>query len=183
MLEGLCCDHLEPVGPPDGVPERGLAVQALLVFGEAREVASPDRSRVLLRGPGVDEELPVGPQYPGDGGQEATEVEVVNAVERGDQVLAQLLRADLLPEAWIAPAEVRQLRALLRHRVALVRLCTGLRNRIHAVTADHGFDRPDASWTGTYWTGPGRAGLPLASTSRIFFRSDYACWLSPLPVA
>ncbi len=30
-------------------------------------------------------------------------------------ILAQLLRADLLPEAWIAPPEVRQLRALLRH--------------------------------------------------------------------
>ena len=36
--------------------------------------------------------------------------------------LAQLLRADLLPEAWIAPPEVRQLRALLRHRAGLVRL-------------------------------------------------------------
>ena len=55
--------------------------------------------------------------------------------------LAQLLRADLLPEAWIAPLQVRQLRALLRHRVALVRLRTGLRNQIHAVTADHGYDR------------------------------------------
>src|SRR5829696_9454357 len=54
-------------------------------------------------------------------------------------ILAQLLRTDLLPEAWIAPAEVRQLRALLRHRVALVRLGTRLRNRIHAVTADHGY--------------------------------------------
>jgi Transposase len=31
-------------------------------------------------------------------------------------ILAQLLRADLLPEAWIAPPKVRQLRALLRHR-------------------------------------------------------------------
>jgi transposase len=31
--------------------------------------------------------------------------------------LAQLLRADLLPEAWIAPLHVRQLRALLRHRL------------------------------------------------------------------
>jgi Transposase len=39
-------------------------------------------------------------------------------------ILAQLLRADLLPEAWIAPPAVRQLRALLRHRVALVRLRT-----------------------------------------------------------
>jgi transposase len=36
--------------------------------------------------------------------------------------LAQLLRADLLPEAWIAPQATRDLRALLRHRAALVRL-------------------------------------------------------------
>ena len=72
-------------------------------------------------------------------------------------ILAQLLRADLLPEAWIAPKEIGELRALLRHRVALVRLGTRLRNRIHAVVADHGHDRPDAFWTGAYWTGPGRA--------------------------
>ena len=36
-------------------------------------------------------------------------------------ILAQLLRADLLPEAWIAPPEVRQLRALLRHYPRLAR--------------------------------------------------------------
>ncbi len=40
------------------------------------------------------------------------------------RTLAQLLRADLLPEAWIAPQPVRDLRALLRHRVSLVRLST-----------------------------------------------------------
>jgi transposase len=67
-------------------------------------------------------------------------------------ILAQLLRADLLPEAWIAPPEVRQLRALLRHRVQLVRLRTLLRNRIHAVLADHGYGRPEGCWSG-----PGRA--------------------------
>jgi hypothetical protein len=66
-------------------------------------------------------------------------------------ILAQLLRADLLPEAWIAPAKVRQLRALLRHRISLVRLATQARNRIHAVAADHGYDR-----SASYWTGPGR---------------------------
>ena len=69
-------------------------------------------------------------------------------------ILAQLLRADLLPEAWIAPPQVRQLRALLRHRIQLVRLRTLLRNRIHAVLADHGHDRPAG-----YWSGPGRAWL------------------------
>jgi transposase len=79
-------------------------------------------------------------------------------------ILAQLLRADLLPGAWIAPAEVRQLRALLRHRASLVRLGTSLRNRIHAVAADHGYDR-----SASYWTGPGRgwlAGLDLPAASR-----------------
>src|SRR6202020_2059855 len=79
-------------------------------------------------------------------------------------ILAQLLRADLLPEAWIAPAQVRQLRALLRHRASLVRLGTRLRNRIHAVAADHGDDR-----RASYWTGPGRgwlAELELPAASR-----------------
>jgi transposase len=78
--------------------------------------------------------------------------------------LAQLLRADLLPEAWIAPAEVRQLRALLRHRAGLVRLGTQQRNRIHAVVADFGYDR-----SGSYLSGPGRgwlAGLDLPGVSR-----------------
>jgi transposase len=79
-------------------------------------------------------------------------------------ILAQLLRADLLPEAWIAPVGVRQLRALLRHRASLVRLRTQLQNRIHAVAADFGYDR-----TGSYWTGPGRgwlAELDLPAASR-----------------
>ena len=79
-------------------------------------------------------------------------------------ILAQLLRADLLPEAWIAPPQVRQLRALLRHRASLVRLGTQQRNRIHAVAADHGYDR-----SASYWTGPGRgwlAELDLPAASR-----------------
>ena len=79
-------------------------------------------------------------------------------------ILAQLLRADLLPEAWIAPPPVRQLRALLRHRAQLVRLRTLLRNRIHAVLADYGHDRP-----GGCWSGPGRewlASLELPAVSR-----------------
>jgi transposase len=82
----------------------------------------------------------------------------------GAAILAQLLRADLLPEAWIAPPGVRQLRALLRHRIQLVRLRTLLRNRIHAVLADHGHDRPAGCWSG-----PGRAwlgSLPLPPVSR-----------------
>jgi transposase len=86
-------------------------------------------------------------------------------------ILAQLLRADLLPEAWIAPPQVRALRALLRHRVALVRVRTRLRNRIHAIVADNGYDRP----AGEYWTGPGRAWLArleLPAVSRELVEDD-----------
>ena len=88
-------------------------------------------------------------------------------------ILAQLLRADLLPEAWIAPPQVRQLRALLRHRARLVRLRTLLRNRIHAIVADHGHDRPH----GGYWSGPGRAwlaSLELPAVSREVIDDDLA---------
>ena len=87
-------------------------------------------------------------------------------------ILAQLLRADLLPEAWIAPPPVRQLRALLRHRAQLVRLRTLLRNRIHAVLADHGHDRP-----GGCWSGLGRAwlaSLELPAVSREVIEDDLA---------
>src|SRR5256714_12279048 len=87
-------------------------------------------------------------------------------------ILGQLLRADLLPEAWIAPPPVRQLRALLRHRVQLVRLRTLLRNRIHAVLADHGHDRPAGCWSG-----PGRAwmaSLQLPAVSRELAGDDLA---------
>jgi len=87
-------------------------------------------------------------------------------------ILAQLLRADLLPEAWIAPPPVRQLRALLRHRAQLVRLRTLLRNRIHAVLADHGHDRACGCWSG-----PGRAwlaSLPLPAVSREVIEDDLA---------
>jgi transposase len=68
--------------------------------------------------------------------------------------LAQLLRADLLPESWIAPQQVRDLRALLRHRASLVRLSSSLKNRVHAVLADRGIGEDRG-----LWTGPGRAWL------------------------
>jgi transposase len=52
--------------------------------------------------------------------------------------LAQLLRTDLLPEAYIAPRELRDLRDLLRHRVALTHMRSALKNRVHALIARQG---------------------------------------------
>jgi transposase len=58
------------------------------------------------------------------------------------KTLAHLLRADLLPEAYIAPRELRDLRDLLRHRVALTRMRSALKNRVGAILARQGIQRP-----------------------------------------
>jgi transposase len=58
------------------------------------------------------------------------------------------------PRPWIAPPEIRDLRALLRHRASLVRLATGLKNRVHAVLADRGIPARSG-----LWAAPGRAWL------------------------
>src|ERR687883_119096 len=52
--------------------------------------------------------------------------------------LADLLRMGRLPEAWIAPPPVRELRELVRHRAKLVALRSGLKAQVHAVLAKQG---------------------------------------------
>src|SRR5438093_5073512 len=68
------------------------------------------------------------------------------------RTLAHLLRADLLPEAYIAPRELRDLRDLLRHRVALTRLRTSLKNRVSAILAKNGIARPYSDLFGSAGT-------------------------------
>ena len=57
-------------------------------------------------------------------------------------ILAHLLRADLVPAAYIPPREIRELRELLRYRAALVRLQTMVKNRVHAILLKHGYQCP-----------------------------------------
>jgi Transposase len=52
--------------------------------------------------------------------------------------LADLLRMGRLPEAWIAPPEVRELRELVRHRAKLVTVRSGFKAGVHAVLAKQG---------------------------------------------
>jgi transposase len=75
-------------------------------------------------------------------------------------ILAQLLRTDLLPEARIAPPAIRQLRAVLRHRIQLVR---------HPAAHPRGTRRPRPAPGEGLLERPGRewlAGLPLPAASR-----------------
>src|ERR671932_1997004 len=79
--------------------------------------------------------------------------------------LADLLRMGRLPEAWIAPPEVRELRELVRHRAKLVALRSGLKAQVHAVLAKQGVRLRVSDLFGV----AGRAlleGVPLDPVSR-----------------
>lgn len=52
--------------------------------------------------------------------------------------LADLLRMGRLPEAYLAPPAVRELRELVRHRAKLVALRTGLKAQVYAVLGKQG---------------------------------------------
>jgi transposase len=58
--------------------------------------------------------------------------------ERDAADLADLLRMGRLPEAWIAPRDVRELRELTRYRAKLVNMRTSCKDQMHAVLAKLG---------------------------------------------
>jgi transposase len=62
--------------------------------------------------------------------------------ERDAADLADLLRMGRLPEAWVAPPDVRGLREAVRHRCKLVALRSGLKAQVHAVLAKQGVRVP-----------------------------------------
>jgi transposase len=71
-------------------------------------------------------------------GVEAYTYRRVKNDERDAADLADLLRMGRLPEAWIAPPEIRELRELTRYRDKLVKLRTSVKDQVHAVLAKLG---------------------------------------------
>lgn len=59
--------------------------------------------------------------------------------------LARLLAAGLVPEVWVPPKEVRELRMLVTHRQRLIRQRTQARNRLHSVLHRHNLSLPDGN--------------------------------------
>jgi transposase len=57
---------------------------------------------------------------------------------RDATALANRLRQNDLPESWIAPPEVREMRELVRYRAKLTALRTSAKAQVHAVMAKHG---------------------------------------------
>jgi transposase len=63
--------------------------------------------------------------------------------------LADLLRMGRLPEAWIAPHQVRELREITRYRIKLVKLRTSCKDQVHGVLAKLGIPVPCTDIFGT----------------------------------
>jgi transposase len=61
------------------------------------------------------------------------------------EILAHLLRADLIPTAYAPSKETRALKRVLRQRLFLVQLCTMVKNRIRALLAQHQVQLPEVS--------------------------------------
>lgn len=54
------------------------------------------------------------------------------------KALAELLKADYLPTSYKAPEDINDARILIRHRAYLVRMRTGVKNRIQGICARNG---------------------------------------------
>jgi transposase len=98
---------------------------------------------------------------------------IAAARPKNDRVDAErlllLLRGDLLPRGWIPPRDLREAREPLRHRVSLVWVRTGIKNRLLALLTRRNV-RPTRSKG--WWTDRGRQDLqplllsPIPSTIR-----------------
>jgi len=97
--------------------------------------------------------------------------------------LARLLAANLIPEVWVPPQPVRELRALIAHRTRLVRTRTTARNRLHSVLHRHNLLPPEGglfSETNRSWWQQ----LKLSPIEQLRVRQDLALleFLDPLIV-
>jgi transposase len=87
--------------------------------------------------------------------------------------LARLLAADLIPEVWVPPQEVREMRALLAHRRHMVKRRTMLRNRLHSVIHRYNLIPPTGDLFGEHhqeWWQQ----TPLSAVEHLLIRQDLA---------
>ncbi len=99
--------------------------------------------------------------------------------EKDSADLADLLRMGRLPEAWIAPAEVRELRELTRYRIKLVGLRTSGKDQVHAVLAKLGVPVTCTGifggWGSTWLDG---LGLPQPYAGKVASLRQLVGWLT-----
>jgi transposase len=97
----------------------------------------------------------------------------VKTDQKDVMVLARLLAAGLIPEVWVPPLEVRELRALISHRRHVVRTRTALKNRLQSVLHRHHLVLPSgdpfAAMHRAWWDT-----LPVSPTERLHLKHDLA---------
>jgi transposase len=85
--------------------------------------------------------------------------------------LAKLLVAGLIPEVWVPPDDVRELRTLMAHRRQLVKNCVMLKNRLQSVLHRHQLVPPDGGLFSqsnrTWWDNQ-----PVSVTERLHIKHD-----------
>jgi transposase len=97
----------------------------------------------------------------------------VKTDKRDTLALAVLLATNNVPEVWVPPAHVREVRSLVAHRQRLVRQRTAAKNRLRSLLQRHNlvpadgdvFAAPQREW----WTT-----LPLSPTEQLRARHDLA---------
>ena len=65
--------------------------------------------------------------------------------------LIRLSIADMLPEVWVPPAHVRELRGLISYRQRLVKTGAMIRNRLQSLLHQHNLLLPDGGLTNSAW--------------------------------
>lgn len=85
--------------------------------------------------------------------------------------LAKLLVAAMIPEVWVPPVEVRELRALLAHRRQLIKNRTMLKNRLQSILHRHQLVPPEGELFGAknreWWKT-----LKVSPTERLHIQHD-----------
>jgi len=84
--------------------------------------------------------------------------------------LLRLLIANIVPEVWVPPAHVRELRGLISYRNRLVKTGTMIRNRLHSLIHRHNLLLGEAGLrSGAWW-----AQQPLSTLEKLQVRQELA---------
>lgn len=100
---------------------------------------------------------------------------IANAAVKTDKEdvlkLSKLLAAGLIPEVWVPPVAVRELRALIAHRTSLVRAQTRVKNRLQSIIHRFALQPPEgqvfADKNRDWWQD-----LPLSPTEQLRLSQD-----------
>jgi transposase len=105
----------------------------------------------------------------------------VKTDKRDTLTLAKLLSVNMIPEVWVPPQEVRDLRALVSHRSRLVSQQTAAKNRLHSVLHRHNLllppGKPFSQENRSWW-----AELELPSSEKLRVQQEVEAELQRLSV-